>query len=172
MDVQITEFTTSCKTSKMYVFHRSIGFITLIILIQNSITDKECAKSTLAAHYQHVISAQLDDMIEETNSAIQSKNNTSSHRNKTGHGKAKSSARTKSSVCEILRKTNAIHFTNESYNDLQESFSILRSHTNAALRRCCKLKTQNHRRPSLKKLKELLYHLKLLWQQLTRSAEE
>ncbi|XP_078412154.1 uncharacterized protein LOC144688958 isoform X2 [Cetorhinus maximus] len=137
------EFSTTCKTSKMCVLRRSVGFITFMILVQNSITDEECATSTLVTHYQNVISVLLDDTIERTNSIIQSKNNTSLHRNRTGHSKVKSSARTKPLVCEILRKTKALNFTSESYNNLQESLRSLRLNTNAALEVCVGVITVN-----------------------------
>ncbi|XP_078279900.1 uncharacterized protein LOC144607146 isoform X2 [Rhinoraja longicauda] len=165
----------------MRVFHRSTVFITLMILVQYSTAGEECTATTLAAHYRNVISVLLNETIEAAHIIIQLRNNTSLHRNKTGNVRMKSITRTrflnsprdiKSLVCEILWKTKTLNITCESCNDLQMSFRALHRNTISALGKCCKSKktVRNVKSPTVKRSKELLHKLELLWQQLTKSS--
>ncbi|XP_078279902.1 uncharacterized protein LOC144607146 isoform X4 [Rhinoraja longicauda] len=129
----------------MQVFHRSTVFITLMILVQYSTAGEECTATTLAAHYRNVISVLLNETIEAAHIIIQLRNNTSLHRNKTGNVRMKSITRTR--------------FLN-SPRDIK------------SLGKCCKSKktVRNVKSPTVKRSKELLHKLELLWQQLTKSS--
>ncbi|XP_078279901.1 uncharacterized protein LOC144607146 isoform X3 [Rhinoraja longicauda] len=143
----------------MQVFHRSTVFITLMILVQYSTAGEECTATTLAAHYRNVISVLLN----ETNVRMKSITRTRF---------LNSPRDIKSLVCEILWKTKTLNITCESCNDLQMSFRALHRNTISALGKCCKSKktVRNVKSPTVKRSKELLHKLELLWQQLTKSS--